>query len=365
MNITHDILGKTKYTSLLPMSYMVPTFYPTLPGSVQPEGLAPQITLKDSDLQARAQRLVNVLYWTAETYKNQDGMTDAGTLKVFIAPEFYFRKASDGEVNNGSFLPGTSFGSYPENSRYELAEALYAAIHSSPLFKDWVIVAGSICSVLPLNSTGRMNLLNSAIMLRGPREVMDASVPYILMEKHYISHIDGPEQSAHANLDPSTTYSFQLNPDQHLDNIVYWDDMSVGLEVCLDHSKQVVSNAMNLISQTLGPRAATLDLQLVTSCGMSIVEQAVAVEDGALIMLTDGMSHWSRRFPEPIFQLGRYEAKTGRTQLIDNNQFQFSELPASAGYQVDYANGNYGRLGRRQGVWTSKKKLAILQTSGP
>lgn len=288
-------------------------------------------------------------------------MTDASTLKVFIAPEFYFRKASAHEVRGEGFNSVTSFGSYPEKARYELAEELYAAIHGSPLFKDWLVVAGSICSVLEPSPdpSGRVNLLNTAIMLRGQREVPDASVPYILMEKHYISDIDGPDSDDHANLDPTTVYSFRLNPDQHLDNLIYWDDMRVGLEVCLDHSEQVIRNAVDLVAQTMGPDAAELDLQLVTSCGMSIVNQAVAVADGALVMLTDGMSGRRGRFPEPIFQLGRYNARMGQVQMFDSSYFQFSELPESAGYRVNYANGHYGSLKRRQGVWTSKARLPM------
>lgn len=351
MNITKEVLGKNKYTSLLPLSYMVPTFYPTPPGAVVPQGGAPRITLSDPDLQMRAQRLVNVLYWTANTFKDQDGMKDEGTLKTFIAPEFYFRKVSDEEVGRGCFLQSTSFGSYPERSRYELAEALYGAIHGSSLFNNWIIVAGSICSVLPGVPDERMNLLNTAIMMRGQRGTMDASVPYILMEKHYISNIDGPPWCNHANLDPSTAYSFHLNPDQELDNLIYWDDMSVGLEVCLDHSEQVVSNAMNLLRETMGPSAGRLDLQLVTSCGMSIVQQAVAVGDGALIMLTDGMSRGTH---EPIFQVGRRDASTGWTQVMDIDNFQFSELPEDASYRV-----RDGQYQGRQGVWASKKKLSL------
>lgn len=89
-----DILPTGGYTSVLPLSYMVPTFYPTPPGNVDPRSGAPRIRLDDPDLQARAQRLVNVLFWTATTLQNVEGMQDARTLKVFIAPEFYFRKAS-------------------------------------------------------------------------------------------------------------------------------------------------------------------------------------------------------------------------------------------------------------------------------
>lgn len=351
----------SRYRSVLPLSYMVPTFYPTPPGTVQPQGNAPLVQLSDPDLQARAQRLVNVLYWTADTYSDHEGMTDRQTLKVFIVPEFYFRKASKKDARRGGFSSGTSFGSYPEASRYELAEALYDAIHQSALFNDWTIVAGTICSKLPRRADGRMNLLNTAIMLRGRRPAIDDSVPYIPMEKHYISNIDGPHPQLHANLDPTTTYSFHLNPDQHLDNLIYWDDMSVGLEVCLDHSMQVVKNAVSVVSQSLGPDKVSLDVQLITSCGMSIVDQAVAVRDGALVMLTDGMSYAGNHYPEPIFQVGRYNARAGRVDVLDASEFAFTPLPAESDYQLlHYAQGRYVELNRRQGVWIGNDPLPMI-----
>ncbi|HEY4093569.1 MAG TPA: hypothetical protein VGN46_18835 [Luteibacter sp.] len=351
----------SQYTSLLPFSYMVPTFYPTSPGNVQPMNGAPQVVLSDPDLQARAQRLANVLFWTAQTYRNQEGMQDDSTLKVFIAPEFYFRKASPSEVSAYGFQLGTSFGSYPEASRQELAAALDMVVRGTPLFKDWTIVAGSICSALPRQNPGdRLNLLNTAIMLRGLRDTPDNSAQYVLMEKHYISNIDGPSASAHANQDPTTVYSFDLNPEQHWDNLIFWDGMSVGLEVCLDHSEQVVLNAVTELERMMGPAAGKLSLQLVTSCGMSLVDEAVAVVDGALVMLTDGMSQVASGLREPRFQVGRFDAETGVVTTFGNSEFDFQELPANASYQLlDYARGEYVSKKRRQGVWASKSPLPL------
>lgn len=349
------------YSYLLPLSYMIPTFYPTLPGTPVAQGGAPAINLADPDLQARAQRLANVLFWTAETFKDQDGMADANTLKVFIAPEFYFRKASDPEALAGQFTRNTSFGSYPEDIRYPLAEVLYGAIQASPLFKNWLIIAGTVCTVLPDAPPGRLDLLNTSIMIRGQRAFSDAAAPYILMEKHYISHIDGPPQDWHANTDPTTVYSFRLNPDQNLDNIIFWDEMTVGLEVCLDHDMQVVANAMNLIQQSLGPKVQPLDLQLITSCGMSIVSQAVAVENGALVMLTDGYSSLFNNFGEPQFEVGRYHAGTRSVAIKPREEFQFEALPSSTDYSVNYAQGQYSSRGGRQGVWASKHRISLNQ----
>ena len=305
-----------------------------------------------------------MLYWAAEFFAAVPGMSDANTLKVFIAPEFYFRRASEREVDKRSFRRSTSFGSYPECVRYQLAEALYGVIQASPLFSDWLIVAGTVCSVLPPtdaeNDGGRMNLLNTAIMLRGQRASADASVPYVLMEKHYISNIDGPPDDYHANEDPTTVFSFRRNPDFELDNLIHWDGMTVGLEVCLDHSEQVLVNAVDTLQDAIGPDAQLPDLQLITSCGMNVEEEAVAVRDGGLVLLTDGMSRFSRDLPEPRFRVGRFNAAAGTVQFLDpQTQFQFCQLQGDDNYEVNYCGGLYAQKGRRQGVWCAKQPLPM------
>ncbi|HEX7340263.1 MAG TPA: hypothetical protein VF271_10080 [Rhodanobacteraceae bacterium] len=369
MNITANVMGKAGYTSLLPLSCQVPTFLPSPSGNVSAQGGAPTVDLDDDDLRNRAQRLVNILYWTATTCANQDGMQDTNTLKVFIAPEFYFRKAADHEITGRQYSDSTSYGSYPESSRYALAEALYSTIHGCALFKDWIIVAGSICSKLPDVPGEPMSLLNTAIMLRGLRDQMDDAAPYILMEKHYISNIDGPPASMHANLNPTTPYFFRIYSDQGrnkvirgMNNIVWWDDMRVGLEVCLDHSQQIVHFATDYIGTLVGIENSALDLQLITSCGMSICNPAVAVGDGRLVMLTDGMNYGvnSAGLPEPRrLQLGRYDAASQQIQPVDPDNFSFMPLPPTAAYCIDYAGLGTGLV---QGIWTTKKPLPLRES---
>jgi hypothetical protein len=73
------------------------------------------------------------------------------------------------------------------------------------------------------------------------------------------------------------------------------------------------------------------------------------------------MSHQGRGLPEPVFQVGRYNAQTARTNVLDSSLFSFSELPHDTNYQVlDYAQGRYAAKGRRQGICASKSKLALI-----
>jgi hypothetical protein len=189
--------------------------------------------------------------------------------------------------------------------------------------------------------------------------VCSSDLPFVVMEKHYISNIDGPPPTLHANLDPTTVFSFHLNPDQVLDNLVHWDGMSLGVEVCLDHAKQVLVNAMNNLHFTIGPDVPPPDLQLVTSCGMDLVDQAVAVRDGGLVFLTDGMSHVGDGLPEPQFQIARFLADGPFIEEFGTDTFNFHELPATEDYQVRYFHGLYQARGRRQGVWCGQQPLAL------
>lgn len=326
-----------KYNKVLFMSYAVPTFYPTPSGPVAPIGTAPLVNLSNADLQDRAQRFVNVLYWTREKFKDHSGMTDDKTLKVFIAPEFYFRNSSIDEVNSFRFDMMTYWGSYPAELRYELAEAIYDVIHGQNEFKDWSIIAGTITSRLPGadESLSTEGLLNTTIFLRGKRDKMDESVPYILMEKHYISPIDGPPKEWHANLNPGTVFSYELNPDQSLDNLIRWDDMMSGLEVCLDHYKGVLLDALTLLWNVVDPNYPPLDLQLVTSCGMDLGASNIVVKNGALALLTDGMS--SRNWPNtPLTQLGRFDRNNLATPLQFYSLPELTVLPEGSDFRVTY-----------------------------
>lgn len=326
------------YQKLAFMSYAVPTFYPSPPGGVAPAAGAPAVLLHDPDLQARAQRFLNVLFWTRQQFADRPWMNDPKTLKLFQTPEFYFRSATREEVAHQRFDLATFYGSYPADARDELAEALYGAIHGRAEFADWTIGAGTICSVLPPGEDPRLDLLNTAILLRGQRAAMDDSVPYTLMEKHYISNIDGPPAAWHANLNPTSVFSFRLNPDQSLDNLVHWDGMLNALEICLDHALGVASDAMIRLWSVMGPAIPRVDLHMIESCGMDIVQPHVAVRDGGLVTLTDGMSHAMDGYPTPNTRLARYVREGNRFAVLDAPLPPMTVLPGGANFNVAYPN---------------------------
>ncbi|KRD34371.1 hypothetical protein ASE35_11730 [Lysobacter sp. Root916] len=343
--------GRGDYSHLLPFAWMLPTYYAAPAGKAIPSCGAPLLQLPDPDLQARAQRLLNVLYWTAQRHANLDGMVDEQTLKVFLAPEFLFRKGTQA----ATAATDAGFGAYPESLRHELAGALYSAINGTPLFKNWLLVAGSLCASL----TQRRGLLNTTFVLRGQRAQMDASPPYVLLEKLYRPRLDDAAAARLADADQSLASRYALDPEQSLDNLIRWDGMMLGVELGLDHGQQTLRNDMNYLGRVLGPEVPGLDLQLIASCGTSIIDPSCAVKDGGLVVLADGHHTASQASIEPRFQIGRYDAQRGVLVPLPSSDIVFSELPRGDDSQIDYMRGRYAQLGRRQGVWSCKAKIPL------
>lgn len=308
------------------ISYAVPSFHPYLAGAVGPVGGAPTIQLEDADLQARAQRLVNVIWW-AQGQADSAAKPDDQTLTVFIAPEFYFRQASAQEVASGEFSESNNWGGYDRPMRDALASELYRAIGQAKNLHNWLIVAGT---VFTWHGEG---LLNTAIALRGPRATDDGAAPYVLIEKHQISNIDGPKPNAHANRNDESVFSHTKNRDPFLDNLIYWDGMLMGIEVCLDHSLRAVAMGMEELNGLFPSEARQLALQLVTSCGMSIKAPAVAVANGDLVLLTDGMTSRNRT---PNTQAIRATITADNLDLTPCARPTLQVLDASPNYSVTY-----------------------------
>lgn len=365
------------YTDVIFMSYAVPTFQPTPMGDpAAPEGV-PEISLGNPDLQARAQRLVNVLYWAQERFSQgstaMDGMQRTSVLKIFIVPEFYFRNGTQVEMSEtGSFGPrrnpdGTPadpnqpydilHGSYPEKYREPLAAALHAAIDDDR-FADWIVVAGTIFTYIDRFIDGVPAQLNTAVLVRGPRSVADNAANWVLMEKHIVSLIDGPNPFHHANQIVESRYHPDRNPEWSWDNVIQWDGMSIGVEVCLDHDQGILCRAIRGLRRVLIPPPAGLDIQLITSCGMVIDRRRIAVREGGLILLTDGMPQLRSAVETPVTEYARVVAGGDVAELVNLGYPTppLNPLPDGTNYRVNYPNYRGG-----QGVYAfpAKRLLAV------
>src|SRR5262245_33039639 len=133
-----------------------------------------------ADAQNRVQRLLDVFNWAVESipydklgYKqkpDQHSADQTETLKVFIAPEFYFRSTADG---------------YSWNTLTNILGCLKQSF-GDWRFDDWLIVPGTICSHQDPEKSDKGTFFNTASVIRGGR---NSSMTYV--HKQVRSGIDG------------------------------------------------------------------------------------------------------------------------------------------------------------------------------
>lgn len=211
----------------------------------------------------------------------QHASSDPACLKLYMMPEFFFRG-----VNGAYTVDRTS------NVILELQNLV-----RKEEFEDWIFVFGTILSQSVDTEINRYQAYNHCLVQKGG--AAPATDEGRLVIKEFKSTIDfitwqrlsarnGPfplsdEWTGHlARLAPSIpnmpSSEWQLRHDDgHC--IFTLDGLTIGVEICLDHLMQRIGNSME---------PPSLDIQLVTSCGMQLMDPALNLRDGGLAFCTDG-----------------------------------------------------------------------------
>ncbi|MCY4045396.1 MAG: hypothetical protein OXE99_09970 [Cellvibrionales bacterium] len=217
------------------------------------------------------------------------------TLKVFVAPEFYFRPEAS-----------TNHHSYSTEEQQHLIAAL-ANMFTDAKFDHWVIVAGTVIANLvkmPLTTPKIYNYYNTAIVIRGGAQGFVNAI-----EKQQPSSIDGvPVDGGISNPFVKTNNYKQYYSQWGVrkKRIFDVDGIRMGLDICLDHAGPVAFNpkgavmvqdilrvTKRLTNEYLArpPFPAPLkelSLHILTAGGMSIQKHSVAAKNGGYILRTDG-----------------------------------------------------------------------------
>jgi hypothetical protein len=275
------------------------------------------------DAETRAHTLCEVAAWTRDTF----GTAIAGpdTLKVFVAPEFYFR------FGGPSPSEEALRDSYPNGDILlpNIAEEILRPFFAAPEYADWLIVPGTMFWHKSPQESGENHptYFNTVLVIKGgpngplvPDEVahnrQDCNVPIMAglstNQKRLMSRIDyafGDSGVRHRKWDAA------LNPmfEPILDDWDWWrwheftvrgitntNDRPVvfGLEVCLEHVRVTNSpsgiGVLRTIERNYGshcPQPAPLvDVHLVTSCGMSLdAEEGITTRVNGIAAICDGM----------------------------------------------------------------------------
>ena len=206
------------------------------------------------------------------------------TLKVFAAPEFFFRGA---------------FGAYDAmtwaQAKFDLSEALERLTSSSP-FNEWLVVCGTIIAVHYGNESTSTFYNAAPIYFQGRK---------MIIFKKYISDIDFLDvvgakrvRSPYIVCQDNATdheaclyglsqhwmlrYFGFLDYDVIVNNTFDVLGVRVGIEICLDHSQGELSKNLR--------EHESVDLHLIVSGGMSIQHGPVRTHKNGVCCLVDGFS---------------------------------------------------------------------------
>ncbi|MGZ3457983.1 MAG: hypothetical protein ACXU86_05690 [Archangium sp.] len=263
------------YTHFQMIAYETPTLKPEAPG-----GDAPAVNyvpvpndVGNVDATTRLKRLA----WVVNRALQEQRFTgdNANVLKIFMVPEFFFRPNTG--VSNSYDLP--------------TGGAIMLALKrmfSNAVFRDWLFVIGSI--IYREVGQGRNIFWNSAVVIKGGYAGKD--VPFMFVDKRYISGIDGLPQNRGPLEHPylQDGMSAWETKRRSLNTI---DGVSFGIEICLDHGLGYnggQSGYLRDVAVEYRRRhgVAPAKLHLLTACGMPLNTAAVAAYTDGYILRVDG-----------------------------------------------------------------------------
>jgi hypothetical protein len=266
------------FTAFQFLAYRVPTFTTLAASSYVPDTTNAVGKGLDTAPRALMQRFSAVLNY-AKTLSAVDSKQT--TLKVFVAPEFYFKGVGD------------HWGSFQFNGMINMLEALKAIGAPGP---DWVVVAGSLIFYLPKapgyqHEDGSALKSNECVYANVAPVITQGGLTYVL--KHFISDIDYKPKKA-ADLE-SLWQAEDFAPcieewTERKSHFITVGDRTLGLEICLDHLKGELADTITMYpKRETGHTAPTIDLHVITACGMKI--QTPLARKNGYVALVDGIGH--------------------------------------------------------------------------
>lgn len=292
------------YTHFRYIAYQVPTvghngvnaIYGIPAGNVNNPPTLVSVLGLSPDAKTRVERLIGVIIEAENQLRNLGG-DNAHTLKIFMAPEFYFR-------------PDNDIVAYFYDEYQAIKNALRETIISNVKFKDWLVIPGTIMWVWDAfkDSPKRLNPEHDSIYFNTAIYIKRQGLGYEskTIEKAQASRIDGIPTGRHYKHNPvpvgnpfAKSTDEQWTKYQELSKLKKHEftinGIRCGLEVCLEHGLSYAPGTIGLLksipSITDDLLHFDLDLQLLTSGGMPIRIDSVAADVGGYIMRNDGYSN--------------------------------------------------------------------------
>jgi hypothetical protein len=230
------------------------------------------------DARIRVKRFAAVADQAATELQNLGG-DNANTLKILMAPEFYFRPV------NAGFVSGT----YPHSDLKAIVEAL-AEMFLDAAFADWLIVPGTILWNTKADEEKSAPLyFNTLVHVRG-----GAENTLHVIEKNHPSGIDGMPQVGIPARDANYRIFHQRwrNRKAHVHSI---EGTPLGFEICLDHAKGAACRILRKVltdwPNNENGAAQPASLHLLSAGGMGIQAESVSARPNGFILRNDGLAN--------------------------------------------------------------------------
>ena len=226
---------------------------------------------------------------------------DPRVLKILMLPEFFLRGP------NGAYSTKELFDSDNDEEDgilIQLADKVRALI-ADPAWQDYLFVLGTVIATEFVEdaddkiTADDFLYYNFAPVYRGgiPQDDSTGHVHQYVILKQYISNADflsrttlpNPskyDKHAYAKMDKSAVLAdtfAKRNVTVVTDNFLIIDGIKIGIEICLDHRMGSLWNNVRTKHQ-----GQLVDVQLVTSAGMSIERGPNPLVTGGVVYLSDG-----------------------------------------------------------------------------
>ena len=263
---------------------------------------------------------------------------DDSVLKIFIAPEFYFRGL------NGAFEFYTEEAEEKEGKCSDICQILVGleGIVADKRFENWLFLFGTVIAseALPTEDPFDYQFYNFAPLYKGFDPATSRGIgKNFIVPKRYVSDIDFLSPIRHLSnksIVMELLDDYQQNQDEVLRNPApetekygydmwaeykseltsigynmieygwfFMDGISFSVEICLDHlmhralrtyladvatgSTTLIPSSANDAVEWIGIPKRQAQLSLVSSAGMDVIVSSLVLADGGHIFLQDGM----------------------------------------------------------------------------
>jgi hypothetical protein len=278
-------------------------------------GLKDENAKISADAKVRIQRLIGVMLKAANYLSATD---NSKTLKVFVAPEFYFR-------------PPTSGVAYSMDEYRRIKNVLRSTVDNYRALINWLIVPGTIMWVM---DKGDAKKSKRAIDPKSTKVIYFNTSLYIkrysnpfksaqskVIEKYEASSIDGLPTDKSA---PKEYPKYQ-SPAKVRKHLFTLNGVKYGLEICLEHgygapnpknkdpgfSVRILKNY--IAGNPDSDYADGVDLHLLTAGGMPLNPESVVSKRNGYILRADGYVSPAK----PATEIKKITAYTGTKKPAD------------------------------------------------